>query len=209
MNRGVVWFVILCGLLGPGSAGAMTDDEYWRHYRASPAFAAAEDEINGLWKSFSERTRRELRAGQRAWLLKRDAAAPGLARSQGIPLGDALALITRERSGELRRLAGVSPPQPPSAEPQSVRETGTQPFRDHLIGRFCRAGSDDCLEFDGRGHAARDDKGHVIVGRYDVADDRVTIRFASSALSCRTVGDVQVNCDTGEYRAWGQPFRLP
>ncbi|MBO4335725.1 MAG: DUF1311 domain-containing protein [Desulfovibrio sp.] len=105
MNKSFRYFfsisVLLCACCLPGPSRAMSYADYLRLLHASPAYQAADRELNAVWanakKSLARETFCALRQEQRLWLKERDSLAAAF-MAQKLPLDQAYARITRDRT---------------------------------------------------------------------------------------------------------------
>ena len=101
--------LLLLLLLAPCSAWALTDAEYSLFMQRSPAFAAAEKDLDAAWKTARQRLPKEefaaLRNDQQAWLARgRARAAHTYVAEKKLPLPEAYALVTAERTALIQNL---------------------------------------------------------------------------------------------------------
>jgi uncharacterized protein YecT (DUF1311 family) len=126
--RSFLMLLILMGLVSglfPPLAQALTDAQYQAMTKESAAFRQAEQNLNDLWKTLSARLASDrldaLKNAQRDWVVYvRDTKAQRLAEKEKIPLAEAYARVTEERTGQLKGLF-------PEAAGAPASWTGTAP----------------------------------------------------------------------------------
>ena len=103
----LIFLLLLASEPGLRQAHALTDEEYRKLADQSPAFRAAEKELNAAWKNLMSRLtgdrKQAARQAQRDWVMKHRSNEAGIISSaQGISLAEAYAQATSHRTGHLK-----------------------------------------------------------------------------------------------------------
>lgn len=112
----IAGLLLLFSIMVAVPAFALSDAEYKKLTRESPAFAQAEARLNAAWKRLrGVLSKAEYDAAlkeQRQWNRDRDVAAQAASRDSGMTAADALAAETVKRAEELEARAGAAKARP-------------------------------------------------------------------------------------------------